>query len=342
MKKQLHPTVVKLVTASVVVVLGACNELPTGPADTPAMRVRGVTLADWTANGYGRPSSLTAVDRIAGLGTNRLVIVVTAYQRGANDNHVRTDPLKTPTEAAVGQAAARALNGGLDVVVKLHVDLDSGEWRGVIRPRDIGSWFASYGAFVFSWAEWAADNDVRQLVIGTELAGTIEHEDRWRALVAGARSRFGGEVVYAASWDEAWKVPWWDAVDRVGVDFYAPVAERENAGRVEMVAGWQPWLDRLHLLHEQTGTPLLLTEVGYRSVDGAGMRPYEFASEAAADPGEQADLYWAALTAVGEKDWIEGLYWWNWLADGSGGLGNTDYTPQSKPAEGELAGAWHD
>jgi hypothetical protein len=328
MKKQSYLYVVYAVTAlSLSAWFAGCTELPTEPAAAAGMVVRGVTLADWTSSGYGRPSAMAAVDRIAAAGANRLVIVVTAYQNRTSDNIVRTDPNRTPTGSAVAVAAARAATQGLEVAVKLHVDLYGGEWRGNIRPSNPTAWFESYGAFA-------------QLVIGTELAGTIEHEDRWRALIAEARSRFGGEVVYAASWDEAQRVPFWDAVDRAGVDFYAPVSARPDAGRVEILAGWQPWIERLHLLHRQTGLPVLLTEIGYRSVNGAGMHPFEFGSDASVDTAEQADLYWAALEAVGQKGWIEGVYWWNWLADGSGGASNTDYTPMGKPAEEELSGAW--
>lgn len=304
------------------------------------MEVRGVTLADWSADGYGRPSAMAAVDDIAGLGATRVVIVVTAYQNRVTDNSVRTDPSRTPTESAVAQAAARAAAHGMETAVKLHVDLDSGEWRGNIRPADPDAWFESYRTFVEQWSDFAANVGAAQLVVGTELAGTIEHEDHWRALYAAVRSKYGGEVVYAASWDEAWKVPFWDAVDRVGIDFYAPVAQRVTSGRVEILAGWQPWIDRMTILHNQTGKRLLLTEIGYRSIDGAGMHPYDFGAYAAVDPGEQADLYWAALEAVGSKDWIEGVYWWNWLASGRGGVENKDYTPKGKPAQEELSGAW--
>jgi hypothetical protein len=230
----------------------------------------------------------------------------------------------------------------MQVAIKLHVDLDSGEWRGNIRPADVSGWFDSYGAWVEQWADVAADLGASQIVVGTELAGTVEHQEQWRGLIAGVRARYGGEIVYAASWDEVWRVPFWDAVDRVGVDFYAPVMVRTNAGRVEILAGWQPWIERLNVLHGQTGKPLLLTEVGYRSVDGAGMHPYEFNQSAAYDGAEQADLYWSALEAVAGVDWIEGVYWWNWLARGGGGPADTDYTPKGKPAADELAGAWND
>jgi len=343
MNLSVHCIVKTIVTVLVIVtIVGGCSDLPTGPADNSGMRVRGVTLADWTSDGYASASASAAVGEIASLGANRIVIVVTAYQGRVTDSSIRVDPRRTATEAAVRQAADRARTHRLQVAIKLHVDVDSGDWRGNIRPADVTGWFFSYGAWVEQWAGVAADLGASQIVVGTELAGTVEHQEQWRGLIARVRTRYGGEVVYAASWDEAWMVPFWDAVDRVGVDFYAPVTARTNAGRVEILAGWQPWIERLNVLHGQTGKPLLLTEIGYRSVDGAGMHPYEFNNSAAYDGAEQADLYWSALEAVASADWIEGVYWWNWLARGGGGPSNTDYTPKGKPAVNELAGAWND
>ena len=61
------------------------------------------------------------------------------------------------------------------------------------------------------WVSLASDLGVDQLVVGTELAGTLEHEGEWRTLIATVRAAFEGELVYAASWDEAPMVPFWDA-----------------------------------------------------------------------------------------------------------------------------------
>jgi hypothetical protein len=36
-----------------VLAVAACTDLPTEPANTSDMLVRGITLADWTADGYG-------------------------------------------------------------------------------------------------------------------------------------------------------------------------------------------------------------------------------------------------------------------------------------------------
>jgi hypothetical protein len=318
----------------------ACDRLPTGPAHAPRAPARGIILADWTANGYAAPSALSALDAIARTGARVLPVVVTAYQADARASAPRVDAARTPSAGAVRTLVAAAAARGLAVAFKPHVDLDGGGWRGTIEPGDAAAWFAAYRAFIRPWAALAESIGAPQFVIGTELAGTLEHEAEWRETIREVRAVYSGEIVYAASWDEAARVRFWDALDRVGVDFYFPVASRENPGRLELLAGWQPWLERLERLHRQSGRPILITEIGYPSVNGAGMRPYAFDRGAPVDVAEQADLYWAALEATGGKPWIAGLWWWNWLADGSGGAANADYTPNGKPAAAELAAAW--
>jgi len=321
----------------------ACTDLPTEPAATGDMVVRGVTLADWTAGGYGTPEADAAIDRIALDGANTLTLIVTAYQSGLDASTVVMDAARTPTQAAVAaavQSARAATFNGLRVSIKPHVDVYDGAWRGNISPGDPDAWFTSYESFILEWAAFAEALSVEQFVVGTELAGTLEHEGRWRDLIARARAVFSGELVYAASWDEASIVPFWDALDCVGVNFYAPVAYRRETGRFEALSNWQPWLERLRILHKLAGRDVLITEIGYRSVDGAGMHPYEFEQGEVVDVEEQAHLYWAALQALGDKPWVRGVYWWNWLIGASPQTELRDYTPKGKPAEGELRDAW--
>jgi len=330
----------RILPALLAILIAACSELPDGPAETPALRIRALALADWTPNGYGTTTGLAQVDAIAATGATHIVLVVTAYQSDAQSDRLTADPARTPSASAIQAAAGRARALGLGVGIKPHVDLEDGGWRGTITPRDADAWFASYEAFVLPLADLAASLGADLFVVGTELAGTLGHEASWRSVIGEARTRFPGELTYAASWDEAGLVPFFDTLDYVGIDFYGPVTYRDEPGRFEILKGWQPWLQRLEQLHGQTGRPVLITEIGYRSIDGAGRRPYEFGTDRQLDPGEQSDLYWAALTALGEKDWVAGVVWWNWLASGQGGVANDDYTPSGKPAEKELSDAW--
>jgi hypothetical protein len=330
----------RFLPALLAILVTACSELPDGPAETPSLRIRALTLADWTSNGYGSATGLAQVDAIAATGATHIVLVVTAYQTEHRADRVAVDPVRTPSTPAIQAAAARASALGMGVGIKPHIDLEDGSWRGTISPEDPAAWFESYREFVLPLVELASTLEADLFVAGTELAGTLVHENRWRSLIEDMRARYRGDLTYAASWDEAGLVPFFDALDYAGVDFYGPVTYRDAASRFEILKGWQLWLQRLEQLHGQSGRPVLITEIGYRSIDGAGRRPYEFGTERRLDPEEQSDLYWAALTALGEQRWVAGVVWWNWLASGQGGPDNDDYTPSGKPAEKELTDAW--
>jgi hypothetical protein len=328
-----------ILTALLIVVPG-CESLPTGPAEGLPPAMRGITLVDWTAGGYAEPSAATAIASIRATGASQIAIIVTGYQSHAASSQVRADPARSPTPSSVRAAIDAAGRQGLGVVLKPHVDLEDGRWRGSIAPDDPARWFESYQQFLLPWADLAQAGGVETFVVGTELAGTLAHAEAWGQVIARVRKRFDGRILYAASWDEADRVPFWPDLDGVGVDVYVPVAARENPGRLEILARWQPWLARLERLHARARRPIYFTEIGYRSIDGAGMRPYDFQRRAPEDEAEQADLVWAALQAVAGKSWIKGVLWWDWRADGGGGPGDGDYTISGKLAAAELAAAW--
>lgn len=329
-----------LATGLVLVTLPGCEHGPTTPASALPDRMRGITFVDWTAGGYSTPTAESSLQDLAETGANTVTVLVTGYQSGAAANSVRAGDPRTPTPAAVTQTLLWAKTLGLRVALKPHVDVDDGTWRGHIEPAAPAEWFATYREFILPWARLAADMEAALFVIGTELAGTLSHTSEWSETIRCVREVFPGELVYAASWDEAGHVPFWRELDFVGIDFYYPVASRTDPGRLEILAGWQPWLERLRHLHRQTGRPVLLTEIGYCSTDGAGMHPYRYQDAAPLDLGEQADLYWAALEATAQVEWIAGISWWNWPADGSGGPDDAQYTPRGKPAAAKLTAAW--
>jgi hypothetical protein len=313
---------------------------PVSPARAPdGPPVAGVILADWSAGGYAGPACGAALDSIAATGATELAIVVTYYVTDVHASAVqpRAD---TPSRTAVEAAARAAADRGLAVGVKVHVDVEDGTWRARIDPADPERWFRTYGDVLVPWAETSDAFGASRFFVGTELAGTLRHETEWRALVARLRGAFSRPLSYAASWDEADRVPFWDALDVVGVNAYFPLATRTDPTRVDLLVGWQVWESRLDRLCRRTGRPVCFAEIGYRSIDGAACDPFDYSMTAPVDLGEQADLYWAALEATHGEPWFSGMYWWNWRADGSAGPTDRDYTPAGKPAAAELAAAW--
>ncbi len=336
------PLFLLLALAGFTLACGACDRLPTESEPVPSGPPRrAITFVDWTRSGYSTPEARASLDELADTGANTVVFVVTAYQLTARSSGVGSHFPLTPDDLAVLEARAHAGNLGLACALKLHVDVLDGSWRGLIEPERPDVWFETYTDFATFWAGFAETWGFEELAFGTELATlSAAHEAEWRALIAAVREVYSGRLVYAASWDEAEHVPFWDALDAVGVDAYFAVAGRRDASRLEMLAAWQPWLARLERLSRRTGREIQLTELGYMSRDGAGMNPPRFEGEEPLDLEEQADLYWAALTAVASAPRITGICIWNWPARAEGGVLDTDYTPRGKPAGEILRRAW--
>jgi len=317
-----------------------CDDLPGDETRSSPPPMRAVTLADWTPDGYSQPFVAPELARIAALGTTHLFVVVTAYQEDAVSAVPSPDENRTPTLSSVRTVLQSARQAGLATALKPHVDLDDGGWRGRIRPPNVTTWFSAYEDFLQPWLQLAREEGVELFVVGTELAGTLEHEGAWRELIAELDADFDGDLLYAASWDEAEDVPFWDQLEFVGVNAYFPLSSSDSPTRLDLLAAWQQWMWRLKRLRAQSDRPLVFTEVGYRSVDGAARAPFEFQNDPRYDGGEQADLYWALLEASGDKGWLEGIVLWNWLARGGGGPNDRDFTVRGKPAEEIVTKAW--
>jgi len=179
--------------------------------------------------------------------------------------------------------------------------------------------------------------------VGTELVATTAQETNWRSLIAGVKASYTGEVTYAANHGgssvTAATINWWDAVDYFGLDAYYPLTGKLDPSLAELQAAWAAKADQIGSWRAgiDPTKPVLFTEVGYRSWDGANRAPYDGSDKGDddVDEQEQADCYEALFSEVWEEhDWLEGVYWWNWEVDPDP-LWEADnwFTPQGKPAE---------
>jgi hypothetical protein len=186
----------------------------------------------------------------------------------------------------------------------------------------------------------AQDNGVEQFCVGTELEGTTAEEMRWREVITGTggvTSIYTGPLVYAANWTFTNTVMFWDALDYIGIDAYYPVAPTITATVEEIKMGWTEPISFLQGLSEEWDKSIIFTEIGYRSIDGAGMAPWDFSPSRPVDLQEQADLYQAFFEAIFPQPWLQGVYLWSWDTNPmQGGACSQDFTPLDKPAEDVL------
>jgi hypothetical protein len=298
---------------------------------------RGVNYVAWQKGDYQTREAEQALRNLSRTNTNWVAIVVTCYQRTIRDTHITclTDS-RTPTDQDLAHVIDLAHSLGLDVMLKPHLDLDQDDthWRGQIGTSfgqtDWDDWFTSYRNFINHYAELAQTHRVEQFSVGCELQGTSQHKTEWLEVIKGVRARFSGALTYAANHGEEWKIKWWDALDFMGVDAYYPLTSQPDPTLDELETQWKKIAANLAALSRQwRNKDIILTEVGYRSVQGTNSRPGDWQYSAPSDPQEQANCYQALMNTLGTGNapWLHGIYWWSWWKDECG------YTPYRQPAE---------
>ncbi len=306
----------------------------------------GVAFTGWWNDAYDGQPPEDAMTNLAGTDAGWVSTLSTWYQNTSTSTHIAANDA-TPTDDGVVHMIQTAHDLGLNVMLKPHVDLssDPDHWRGQIgtgwkgKPEKWRRWFRSYRRFIFHFAVLAEANGVEQLAVGTELAGTTGKQQQWRRVVAGVRERFTGTLVYASTvGGEETRIRWWDAVDLIGVDAYYDLTDQDDPTVQDLKDAWAPHVQDLADLSAAWGDePIVFTEIGYRSIDGANRHPWDWQTKGSVDLQEQADCYRAALESVWNETWFAGMFWWDWSSDPAvGGDQDTGYTPAGKPAEDVL------
>ena len=300
------------------------------------LSIHGVVMAPHHEGEPTRAQLERMVDEVREIGATHLQVVV---QWGQPDvTSVQIQPYQWGTDdAQVREVSRYARKRGLKVLIFpiLRVKtLGPGRWRGTLRPSGRAAWWWAYRRFILHYAALAEDVGAELFSVGSELSSMERDEQRWRALVADVRARYGGSLVYSANWDHFPQIRFWDALDYVGLNAYHPITDRDDASLVELSAAWRMIRDKLLVWLAFVDRPLLFTEVGYPSIDGGARRPYHHGSTGPVDLEEQRRAYVAFCDAWREQPGVAGAFFWIW--SGEGGPTDNRYTPRGKPAEQAL------
>ena len=299
---------------------------------------QGINFAGWSRGAFSTAAATTSLQDLASTGATWVSVVVEQYQR-TNASTTIFPTARTVSDAGIARIVEQAHALHLNVVLKPQIDVLDGAFRGTIgetfSPLQWTAWFSSYRRFISHYAALAQRLGVQQFVVGTELTEASEHAPEWKSLVSLVRSKFTGSLTYAANYgNEVEDITWWNTVNYIGVDAYYPLDPSEPN------FGWSPYVEQLAALAKQWGKPVLLTEIGYRSVAGAASQPWNFTLSGPVDTQTQSSAYAAAFRAFAAKRWFAGMYWWAWSPQISNGPTDTGYSPQNKPAEKQLL-AWY-
>jgi len=316
---------------------------PAATAAAAGEPVRGMTVScpTWGWE-WGSDAMVEAIADLHGLGVNW--IAIHPYARIAQDGSVQwrdLDPANPPVwlRRPIEACAAR----GMKLLVKPHLAYwGSGfSWRGEIEfaePTVRRRFFAQYGEWVEQLAKCSAGAGA--LSVATELGG-VRDEPAWRGVIARVRDVFDGPLTAAVNWDRYAAVPWWDAVDAVGVQAYFPLLPSMPASGVPpddaLVQGWRSIHAELKAVHESTGKPVVFTELGYNRSRHAPVKPWDY--EQGGDDAEavQAACLRVALRELEREPWLAGAFLWKWFP---GPVGRENFLMSTQAMRGVIRGAW--
>ncbi|MEH2473500.1 hypothetical protein V1281_005314 [Nitrobacteraceae bacterium AZCC 2161] len=314
-------------------------------------------LSEWNGQ-FASASANQAFQTIAALGSNSIELTARIWTQSGTSNTVFAEPAKTESDASLLAGFQAAHTAGLSVVFKAAISGLDGTISSRLAPADASAFFASYKTEIVHLATIAQAGGVETFAIGNEMSKLSgqQYSSYWTDLISSVREVYHGELTYAAATDEASKVGFWDQVDTIGVNTYPPLTSSNAPTVQDLVHAWNevpfnPYyaaafenkspVDFLHSLSEQYGKPVLMTEVGYRSIDGTAINPGGGSSKAPADAAEQADAYNAFFqvwTAHGGS-WLKGVELWQW--DLNNNYSETGYSVQGKPAQDVVSQYFH-
>ncbi len=316
--------------------------------------IRGFNYPSWWHDEYLSQSSSSSLSHIAGTGANWVAIIPTQFMDSATSDTMAPEnggEGRTASDEAVAKAIDDAHARGLKVMLKPHIDISDDTTRWDIQPAHPAIWFANYARMMADYATLAETHDVELLAVGTELVNVTgaDYYNYWAGVIGGVRAVYHGPITYAGSTTECDYLSFGGLLDYLGLDVYFPLSDLAEPTLEELMSGWTDyhgyygdanWLESIEQWQAYWNKPVIFTELGYRSVKYVGLSPWDW-SPGIYDGNNQARAYEAAFRVLGNKPWLAGVFWWDWMpGEGNGGPGNTDFTVIGKPAESVVT-AWY-
>ncbi|MBK8013500.1 MAG: hypothetical protein IPK13_19360 [Deltaproteobacteria bacterium] len=307
-----------------------------GAAPVPAQPPpeRGIALGLFSADPHFSYRPL--IDEIAATGASHVSVAWVWWQDDVAATLIRPVAGASATDDQVLDAMQYARRRGLTVTAFPIVRLlrrGPEEWRGRIRPACEDDWWATYQAFILRAAELAAHAKAERLAIGSELLSRESMRERWVETIDRVRLQAPDlSLLYSANWDHYDKVSFWDHVDIVGLTAYWEVGGANlDASEAALAWAWRGPKAQIVAFGRRLGRGIVLTEVGYPSLDGGACWPWDETRQAPVDLEEQRRAYAAFVRVWSGTPELQGVYFWNWF--GFGGKLDGGYTPRNKPAQ---------
>jgi hypothetical protein len=293
-------------------------------------------------HGYSMPTSDWILENeVKPLGVDWIKINHFCFQQTDATTDIDCSAEEVSSDADLIHLIQQAHSHGIRVMLELAMlvrDGSNGGWAGTIGRTfsndDWQAWFASYSKMALHYADLAEKNQFDYFTIGSEYQIISMREQEWRTLIGEVRKVYHGPILYSAAIPQEWEaIKWWDAVDAIGIHPYDYNLSSTNQPTVQQVtAAWKPITDRLENLSEKWDRPIIITEIGYESMDGISHGIMWGPNTSwKLDVQESAVMYQALINAFSGKPWFRGLFWFQVQSMGTASEPTSFYFNPYKP-----------
>lgn len=292
--------------------------------------VRGLTIGPIESlrhpgRGYGSEAYGRTLDEAAAMGATW--VSLTPFGRVAS---LRSSGVSLEFEAPFEDNRRNVLEGirmaharGLRVLLVPHLWVESGGWRAELDPGSDEGWAAwaeSYKGFLLTWAEVAREGGAEMLSVGVELRSwvTTARVTSFHPIIAEVRKVYPGLLTYSANWDDVDQTMILQDIDLIGINAFYPLADEEGAPLATLLRGGARVAETLAQLARTERKPILLTEIGYKTVASPAVKPWvwpEDMKDVVLSERDQAEATFALVAPLLAKPWFAGFFVWRIYAD---------------------------
>lgn len=312
--------------------------------------IRSVSIQPFSMTDFASSDMRETMAKAKADGANYVTLIIPYYQA----NRTSTDMYpswNTPTDEALISAIDAAHSLGLHVMLKPHLETDYIEWRGNINPapQDRPAWFESYKKMLIHYGQIAEQHGVEDYCIGAELFPMTNpsydqnNTAHWQEIIKDLRGIYSGKLTYSANRDGEYDaIQFWPDLDYIGLSAYYNLYHAQNSSPEEQEKSWDAWRKgAIEPIQKKWNMPVVITEIGFRSIDGSYQAPWDWSRSGNFNEVDQANSYTAMFDYWKDVPWMQGIVLWRWAINpNGGGQGDIDYTPQNKAAEQVMQEFW--
>lgn len=312
---------------------------------------KGASFIPQSTTDFGSGDFQQSVRNFKAAGGNTVNFIVPYYQSNSGATDINAG-WNTPSDSSLISGIQYVHSLGMKAEISIYLENYNGEWRANINPGDRNTWYQKYGDVLVHYGQLGQAQGVELYQLGAELVDMAsasqngDNTQRWVGMINRVRAVYKGALTYSANrGQQGWaselpNIQFWDKLDYIGVSAYYDFNTDNSVASLK--SQWQNVNNYdIAPIAQRWNKPIIFAEVGYRSVTNAHIHPWDSGMGGGYDAQEQVNDYEALFQYWNDYSTVQGMTLWWWSPNPNyGGSGNTDYTPQNKPAQDTIKKWW--